>query len=170
MKAASLHTIQKELVTLPPKKVVDICLRLAKHKKENKELLDYLLFEANDEKTFIKNVKEEVISQFGDMNKSNLYLAKKSIRKILRTINKYIRYSGLKETEVELRIHYCQNLKASGIPIHKSQVLINLYENQLKKINVAVSKLHEDLQFDYRREIKELEVMEKKKSLLSILK
>ena len=90
------------------------------------------------------------------MNSSNLYLAKKSIRKILRTINKYIRYSGSKETEVELRIHYCRTLVDSGIPFRKSQVLLNLYNNQLKKIETAVASLHEDLQYDYRKEISDL--------------
>ena len=90
------------------------------------------------------------------MNKSNLYLAKKSLRKILRTINKFIRYSGNKQTEAELRIYYCVKLKSSGIEIDNSQVLKNLYGNQIKKIESTLSKLHEDLQFDYRKELEDL--------------
>ena len=156
MKAASLSELKQEIATLTPKEVLEICMRLAKHKKENKELITYLLFEAGDEKTFIKNIQEETEEQFREMNSSNLYLAKKSIRKILRTINKYIRYSGSKETEVELRIHYCRTLVDSGIPFRKSQVLLNLYNNQLKKIETAVASLHEDLQYDYRKEISDL--------------
>jgi hypothetical protein len=157
MKAASLSELKQEMATLSPKQVLDICMRLAKHKKENKELITYLLFEAGDEKTFIQNIQEETELQFREMNSSNLYLAKKSIRKILRTINKFIRYSGSKQTEAELRIHYCKTLVASGIPFKKSQVLLNLYNNQLTKIDSAVASLHEDLQFDYRKEMKELE-------------
>jgi len=157
MKAASLSELKQEIATLTPKQVMDICMRLAKHKKENKELITYLLFEAGDEKGFIRNIEEETETMFREMNSSNLYLAKKSIRKILRTINKYIRYSGSKETEAELRIHYCKTLIDSGIPFRKSPVLLNLYNNQLNKIETAVSSLHEDLQFDFRKEMKRLE-------------
>jgi hypothetical protein len=157
MKAATLSELKQEIATLSPKQVLDICMRLARHKKENKELITYLLFEANDEENFIKNIKEETEAQFLGMNSSSLYLAKKSIRKILRTINKFIRYSGSKQTEAELRIHYCKTLVRSGISFRKSAVLCNLYNNQLKKIDLAVSTLHEDLQFDFKREMKGLE-------------
>jgi hypothetical protein len=158
MKAASLSELKQEIATLTPKQVMDICMRLAKHKKENKELVTYLLFEAGDEKTFIRNIQSETEAQFREMNSSNLYLAKKSIRKILRTMNKFIRYSGSKETEAELRIHYCKTLVASGIPFRKSPVLLNLYNNQLNKIETAISTLHEDLQHDFRRELKNYSV------------
>ena len=156
MRTAALIELQKELSTLPPKRVLEICSRLIKYKKENKELLTYLLFEADDEEAYKKNIKEEVDEQFGNINKSNLYLAKKSLRKILRTINKFIRYSGNKQTEVEMRIYYCGKLKSSGIEIDKSQLLTNLFENQIKKIESALSKFHEDLQFDYKKELEEL--------------
>ena len=158
MKAASLNELQKELGTLAPKRVLELCARLIKYKKENKELLTYLLFEAHDEKAFIKSIKEETDRQFTEINKSNLYFAKKSIRKILRMINKFIRYSGLKETEIELRIYYCTKLKESKIPIQKSKVLTNLYNNQLEKIKTALSKLHEDLQYDFIKDFKELDL------------
>jgi hypothetical protein len=157
MKAASLSELKMEMANLTPKQMLDVNMRLAKYKKENKELITYLLFEANDEETFIKNIKTETEAQFSEMNFSNIYLAKKSIRKILRTINKYIRYSGIKQTEAELRIHYCNTLIKSGIPFRKSPVLCNLYNNQLKKIETAVASLHEDLQYDFKREMKGLE-------------
>ena len=156
MKTASLNELQKELNMLPPKQVMDICSRLIKYKKENKELLTYLLFEADDEESYKKNIKEKVDQDFQDMNISNLYLAKKSLRKILRMLNKYIRYSGNKQTEVELRIFYCIKLKNSKIAIEESQVLKNLFDNQRKKIESTLSKFHEDLQFDYKRELEEL--------------
>ncbi len=57
MNPSTISQIQKELIALEHKQVVDICLRLAKYKKENKELLHYLLFEANDESTFISSVR-----------------------------------------------------------------------------------------------------------------
>lgn len=158
MKAATLNELKQELQELPPNRVLEMTLRLGRFKKENKELLTYLLFEAHDEQTYIRNIKEEIDNQLTIMNKSNIYLVKKSVRKILRTINKFIKYSGLKETEVELRIYYCIQLKRSGLPIKKSQQLINLYQNQIKKINIAIAKLHEDLQHDYLSELEELKL------------
>lgn len=158
MKAATLNELKKELSELAPKRLLDITLRLGRFKKENKELLTYLLFEAHDESSYIKSIKEEIDNQLTIMNKSNIYLVKKSLRKILRTINKYIRYSNLKETEVELRIYFCHEIKKSGLPIKKSQQLINLYQNQIKKINTTISKLHEDLQHDYLSELEAIKI------------
>lgn len=156
METASLHEIKKELQALPPAKLIELCTRLAKYKKENKELLDYLLFRAHDETEFIRQVKAEMDMQFAEMNKSHVYLAKKTIRKVLRTVNKYVRYSGAVQTAVELRMYFCSSLKASGIPIRRHTVLTNLYEQQLKKINQAIDTMHEDLQYDYRRELETL--------------
>ncbi|MGB3948780.1 MAG: hypothetical protein WBM13_12405 [Bacteroidia bacterium] len=77
MKTASISEIQKEIVTLSPKAVVTLCHRLAKYKKENKELLSYLLFDANNENAYIQSVKEETNELFLEMNRSNNYLIKK---------------------------------------------------------------------------------------------
>jgi hypothetical protein len=71
-------------------------------------------------------------------------------------INKYCRYSGSKQTEIELRIYFCQQLKESGIPVKRNTVINNLYHSQLKKINSILSTLHEDLQYDYQKELGEL--------------
>ena len=59
MKAASIHELQKELTSLPPKRVLEICARLIKYKKENKELLTYVLFESHDEEAYKKSIKDE---------------------------------------------------------------------------------------------------------------
>lgn len=156
MKAASLHEIQKELKTVDPDQLLKLCIRLAKHKKENKELLSYLIFEAYDEKAFIEGVKADMDSLFLEMNKSTTYLAKKSLRKILRLINKFIKFSGDKSTEIELRLYYCFKIRESGIQIERSVMLSNLYNRETDKIRTAVSKLHEDLQFDFQEEIESL--------------
>jgi hypothetical protein len=153
MKAATLSEIKKDLGTLPPKEVMELCIKLAKYKKENKELLTYLLYEAGNEESYIMAIKEEMDEEFQQINYTNVYYAKKSFRKILRTINKYTRYSGIKLTEIELLIYYCKKLKASRIPMHKSPQLQNLYQRQLDKILKGVGTLHEDLQFDYEDEI-----------------
>ena len=129
-----------------------------KYKKENKELLSYLLFDANNELEYIRNIKEEMDTQFAEINLNHLYFAKKSIRKILKTTNKFIRYSGHKQTEVELLIHFCAKFKKSRIPIKSSNSLNNLYLNQVRKIHTAIGALHEDLQHDYLEEMVELQL------------
>lgn len=156
MKAATLSELKRELNELPPKQVVELCLRLAKYKKENKELLTYLLFEAGDEQTYIDAIRQEISEQFEMLNTSNMYLAKKGIRKILRMAGKFIKYSGNKQTEAEVLIHFCKELKNTGIRIHRYLDLSNLYDRQLEKIRKAVATLHEDLQLDYKGAMDEL--------------
>jgi len=156
MKAASLAEIKKELVRLESRTLLELCMRLGKYKKDNKELLTYLLFEADDEPAYVENVKGEIDDQFNALPGGNLYYVKKSLRKILRMTNKQIRYSGVKQSELELRIHFCTRLKNSGIRLDRSPVLLNLYQQQLKKINLALAKLPEDLQFDYQRAVRNL--------------
>ena len=156
MKPASPTIIQKELLTLEKKQVVDLCLRLAKYKVENKELLSYLLFDSIDEDKFVANTKKEMSELFSLINTSNLYYTRKGVRKVLRFTNKYIKCSGITRTELELRIYFCNILKSSGIPINKSDALINLYTGQTEKIKKTLSKLHEDIQFDYREEVEQV--------------
>jgi F0F1-type ATP synthase delta subunit len=156
MKASAISTLKKELSTLPAVDVINVCMKLAKYKKENKELLSYLLFDSNDEKEFIRSVKEEIETQFAQLKFLQIYYQNKSIRKILRITNKYIKYSGNKQTEVELLICFCTSIKNSGIPIRLSTSLSNLYKNQVRKIQIAISALHEDLQYDYQQEIEGL--------------
>ncbi len=140
-------------------------MRLAKYKKENKELLTYLLFEANDEKAYIEGVKREIDLGFEGMNRSNLYFAKKSIRKTLRITNKFIKYSGSKQTEVELLIHFCKTLNNYNLPIKSSTVLSNLYQKQLQRIRKALSTLHEDMQYDYNDDLESLVYTESAKNV-----
>lgn len=156
MKTASISDIKKELGNLEPEKVRALCLRLAAYKKDNKELLNYLLFEANDEESYVNSIKEEMTNALKEMNKSNLYFAKKTIRKVLRMMNRYIKFSGNKQTTVELLIFFCQEIRATKLPIHKNKVLANLYQRQLEAIQKALSSLHEDLQFDYQQKIEAL--------------
>jgi len=156
MKAATINELKQELNVISPAKLLEICLRLAKYKKDNKELISYLLFEAHDETAYIDSVKKDMDEQFSLINKSNLYFAKKSLRKILRTTAKYIRYAGSKQAEVELLLYFCISLVNSGISIYKNQALKNLYQGQLKKINKVIATLHEDLQYDYLKELENL--------------
>src|SRR5688572_883382 len=120
MKAATVHELKEELKHQSTAQLLELCSRLARFKKENKELLTYLLFEAHDEQQYIESVKAYIDSQFEEIPQWNsLYLIKKSLRKILRHVNKYIRYTGSKTAEIQLLLYYCNKLRQSKIPMHK---------------------------------------------------
>lgn len=155
MKAAGVSNIKDELSKLPPKKLLEICLRLARYKKDNKELLSFLLFDAHNEHGFVENVKHEIEEQFLELPKGNWYLNKKALRKILRSLSKYCKYVSLKESEVEMLIFFCEKFKAT-IPFKNNKVLTNLYLQQLKKIEGLIKSLHEDLHHDYNRQLQQL--------------
>ena len=156
MQTSTLAQLEKELQTLPQPQLVELCVRLAKYKKENKELVHYLLFEATDEQAFIKQVKQEITEQFKEVNTSHVYYAKKTIRKILRGVNKHAKYSGMAQTNIELLIYFLQHLRKLEKLLYESNQLMNLYDAQLKKIHKELSKLHEDLQYDYQKELENL--------------
>lgn len=156
VKSASLNEIKKELAHLEPGEMAALCLRIAKYKKENKELLTYLLFESSNESAFIDGIKSETDNLFEEINYSNLYYAKKGVRKVLRFINKNMRYSGLPTTQAELLIYFCAKLKATGINLESSVALNNIFIAQLKKIDKIINSMHEDLQYDFKKELSAL--------------
>lgn len=156
MKPASVKEIKQELHQRSSQELLEICLRLSKFKKENKELLTYLLFESYDESAFIEKVKEDLEEQFGQINRGNIYYIKKSLRKILRTLKKYAKYSGKKETEVELLLFFCQELTTFSTAAKRDKVVKKLYERQVLQIKKLILGLHEDLQHDYEMELQDL--------------
>jgi hypothetical protein len=156
MKAASVQEIKQSLKNLEVSELADICLRLARFKKENKELLTFLLFESDDPDHYIKSVKEEIDIAFAGINTSNIYFIKKSIRKILRMTNKYIRYTGSDIAEVEILLHFCTSFKGLNIQLNKSAAMMKLYDTQIKKLTDVISGMHEDLQYDYIKSLNRL--------------
>ncbi len=159
MKSGSIHEIRKELAELQPSQLIELCLLLARYKKDNKEFLDYLLFQAHDKNGFATAVRNEIDELYRAIDHgNNLYYIKKSLRKILRFVNKYCKYVNNKALEAELHIYFTKQLKDSGIKFYNSRVLLNLYEGEIKKIEVLVKSLHEDLQIDYDEDLNYLKV------------
>lgn len=154
MKAATISELKTELNNTSPGQLMEVCIRLAKFKKENKELITYLLFESFDERAYIENIKKEIQAQFDEMNRANVYFIKKSLRKILRFVNKHTRYIGSAEAEADLLLFFCTRLKTSGVPMETNPVIRNIYQNQLKKIARSVTTMHEDLQYEYVKQLK----------------
>ena len=157
MKAVTVKEISQELLNLSPKELRDLCLRLSRFKKENKELLTYLLFESSDEASYVESVKKEIDQQFGQVNRKSYYFIKKGLRKILLNTRKYIRYSQNKKTEIDLLIYFCSKLRKFTPSIQNNLALRNHYLRQLETIREKLGFLHEDLQYDYGLELKALD-------------
>ena len=153
MKPVSVKLIRQELNHKSQKELIELCLALSRFKKDNKELVTYLLFESHDEQHYIQSIKEYVDELFEGINTESFYYIRKSVRKILTQIKKYIRYSKNKETEVELLFHFCWRLQELNPSITKSPRLMSVYERQLAMAEKAMSSLHEDLQYDYSLEL-----------------
>lgn len=156
MKAVSVVTIKKELEQLTSNELMELCLRLSRFKKENKELLTYLLFESSDEDGYIQTVKTYIDNEFELINTKSYFYIKKSVRKILKNIKKYVRYSLKKETEVELLLYFCKKLKHFSPSIKRSTQLQNMYNRQILLSEKIIASLHEDLQYDYNLMLEEL--------------
>ena len=156
MTTASLSELRRALKNVPSGDLPDLCIRLARYKKENKELLSYLLFEVDNEPGYIKGVKTEIDEHFRELTRSTPYMTKKGIRKALTLTNQKIRYSGQKRTEVELLIYFCKKFRKE-ISFRNNVTLKNIYLRQIQRIKKTLATLHEDLQFDFGEEVKLLE-------------
>ena len=156
MKTATIKEIKDELKHLSKEELLEFCLRMGKFKKENKELLTYLLFEASNEAYYIEGLKKTIDLQFEQVNTKTYYFIKKSVRKILRDIKKNIKYSKNKETAIELLIYFCKKLADFSPSMNNSIALRNIYDRQLIIIKKTIKELDEDLQYDYGRELENL--------------
>ncbi len=125
--------------------------------------MTYLLYEASNEPAYVESVKREIEKLFEQVNKRNYYFIKKSVRKILRVIKKYIQYSKKKETEVELLLWFCYELKKLNPSMEENSGLNNIYKRQIEAIKKSIYSLHEDLQFDYEIELNKILAMSKPK-------
>ena len=156
MKAASIVTLRKALAHLDRQALQQLCLRLARFKLENKELLTYLIFESEDELQYVQSIKSQLDKLFDEINTNRYFFIKKSVRKILRRIRKFSRYSNASETEVELLLYFCCKMKTIQPSIFDNKTLTNLYNRQVEASRKKTLKLHEDLQYEYQLQIEKL--------------
>lgn len=149
MKAAKISELKKELAKLDYDDLFDVCVRLAKFKVESKELLTYLLTKAGDELGYADELCDEI-----DLNLSEPgRIHKKTLRKLVRWMDKCLCFSGDKETELQVRIHFCRRIWDKRIRFGGCRVSENMYATQLRKISKAIEKVHPDLQFDYNQQL-----------------
>lgn len=156
MKAVPLKDIKQALQTLSNTELQQLCQRLSRFKKENKELLTYILFESEYEDDYIQSIKTYMDDAFAAINTSSYFYIKKSVRKILREIKKFSRYSPHKETEVSLLLYFCHKLKQLKPSIKHNITLQNLYNRQLVLAKKIINTLHDDLQYDFNLMIETL--------------
>ena len=97
-----------------------------------------------------------MVLDLNDINTATYYWLKKTIRKVLRNTKKYIRYSKKKETEVALLLFFCQQLLLLEPSIRRNVTLWNIYNRQLDLVRKSMSKLHEDLQYDFNKELEQM--------------
>ncbi len=155
MKAATISELKKELVKLEHDELLDACLRMAKFKVNNKELLTYLLFKSHDEEGYA----DELCNEIGVMIGSKRQLPKKTMRKIIRWMDKCLRFSGDKETELQVRIFFCRQFVDRKMTFGRCRVSSNMYAGQIRKIEKVITKVHVDLQFDFRQQMTGLDAL-----------
>ena len=142
---------------LPQAELIEVLTALAKYNKENKELLNYLLFEADFESNYIDKIKAELDLQFSDLKTHLTNPLKKQLQKIARGLKKNIKYSGIKETEIELLIHFCLKMMELKVRFHRYPVMFNLLIRQFTRIQKVIASLDVDLQNDYNSELEIIE-------------
>jgi hypothetical protein len=157
MKSASIKELKAALHNLSPQEMLEVCLLMSKYKKENKELLSYLLYEADNEHQYIENIKLEIDTYFENLVAFNFSNMLKKLRKAIRIANKYIKFSGSKNVEVAVLIYVCIKIKPFTLQT-TSTALLNLYNRQIIKIDKALLKLEEDLQYDYKSDIEAIQI------------
>jgi hypothetical protein len=156
MKSASVKELKAALHNLSPREMLEVCMLMAKYKRENKELLSYLLYEADNEQQYIENIKLEIDTYFENLVVFSFSNMLKKLRKALRIANKYIKFSGSKNVEVAVLIYLCIKIKPFTLQT-TSTALLNLYNRQIIKIDKALLKLEEDLQYDYKTDIEAIQ-------------
>jgi hypothetical protein len=157
MKSASVKELKAALHNLSPIEMLEVCMLMAKYKRENKELLSYLLYEADNEQQYIENIKLEIDTYFENLVVFSFSNMLKKLRKALRIANKYIKFSGSKNVEVAVLIYLCIKIKPFTLQT-SSTALLNLYNRQIIKIDKALLKLEEDLQYDYKTDIEAIQI------------
>lgn len=151
MNSPKLAELKKELNFHEAHELKELCLRLAKYKTENKELLHYLLFYQDRKQDYVNEVKALLEAEFDDLHPS-IYYVSKQLRKLTRIMNKHIKYIGEKDKEAELVLCFSELFIHHPISNTTHKALIVLLFRQLKRLNKLIPKLEEDLQFDYQQQ------------------
>ncbi len=101
-------------------------------------------------------MQEAIDDKIGDINTRISKEYKKGVRKTVRYIDRWCKYSKNKSTEVELRFHFLKRMTHTPYPRAAFYFYASLLNRQFTKTTKIVSKLHEDLQFEYKETLEEI--------------
>jgi len=155
MKTTGIAEIKKTIKNISQAELSEICLKLARFKKDNKEYIHFLLFESSDPLAYAEDVKESLHDPLTSLNR-HPSLKVKELRKHLRVLSRHIRYTSSVEVEITLLIWFSEMLVAHAGVRQSNKALYTLFIRQIEKIRKAFPKLHEDLQFDYMQPYNDL--------------
>lgn len=155
MKTNGIAEIKKTIKNISQAELAEICLKLARFKKDNKEYIHFLLYEASDPLAYADDVKESLHDSLINLNR-HPSLKVKELRKHLRVLSRHIRYTSSLEVEITLLTWFTEMLVVHAGVRQSNKALYTLFIRQLEKIRKAFPKLHEDLQFDYMQPYNEL--------------
>jgi hypothetical protein len=150
-----LSDLKKELLELSKPELIQLCLRVAKLKRENKELLAYLIFDSEDPLFYAQKLKPEIKEVFEQPFQHAYYLTK-SIRKAKRLITKYYRFTSNKQGETELLIYLVEEFYLSWRNEYRYQALGKVIFRCLEKAQSNLKKIDEDFRADFEDPINEL--------------
>lgn len=150
-----LSDLKKELLELSKPELIQLCLRVAKLKRENKELLAYLIYDADDPLFYAQKLKPEIKEVFEQPFQHAYYLTK-SIRKTMRLISKYYRFTSNKQGETELLIYLVEEFYQSWRNEYRYQALGKVIFRCLEKAQSNLKKIDEDFRADFEHPINEL--------------
>ncbi len=150
-----LSDLKKELLELSKPELIQLCLRVAKLKRENKELLAYLIFDSEDPLFYAQKLKPEIKEVFEQPFQHAYYLTK-SIRKAMRLITKYYRFTSNKQGETELLIYLVEEFYLSWRNEYRYQALGKVIFRCLEKAQSNLKKIDEDFRADFEDPINEL--------------
>lgn len=148
--------IKKAINFLDEKELKTLLLDIIGFATDNKRFAYFKLNEQQDEGFFLAETKELLLQEFGKCHHTNYWTAKKLLQKLRGTLNKLIKFTKHKDQQLELIIYFCQQTEEFGYLRYRHPVIQNLFAVQLRRAESLVSKLHEDLQYDYEQQLEEL--------------
>lgn len=148
MKTNGIAEIKKTIKNISQTELAEICLKLARLKKDNKEYIHFLLYESADPLAYAEDVKESLHDSLTNLNR-HPGLKVKELRKHLRFLSRHIRYTSSTEVEITLIIWFAEMMITYAGVRQSNKALYSLFIRQIEKVRKSFPKLHEDLQFDY---------------------
>ncbi|MEZ5174419.1 MAG: hypothetical protein R2850_13175 [Bacteroidia bacterium] len=143
-----LNDLKKDVQGLPHPELVRLLMRMSRLKTENKELLHFMLYYEHDPMSYANALKEEVLAPFDDAFVHSRILSKK-IRKSLKIIARFTRFSSNREGESDLLLSLVENYLETYRYEYRQLVLARMMVRCMKKVYDNFERIHEDFRADY---------------------